>query len=284
MVRADVRDTSALRALFLNVQPDVVVHLAAKTGTRLSFVDRAAFRDVNINGTTSVLSAAEAIGGPHVILMSCGSVYGNVTRAVRETDPARPNSPYAVSKYAAEQVAQQWSQRTGTPVTTLRVFSVYGPRQRPDMAFRQLAARLLRGEAPILYGNPVRDWVHVDDVIRALMAAIRRPHAAGVFNIASGNHYRLSQVIPLLARALDVPVISPELKPATPGSATQRTADITRAAQSLHWVPEVSLRRGLHSFSAWLGERDPVLASAMEPTPLPTSPRAYRVDTSHVVS
>jgi nucleoside-diphosphate-sugar epimerase len=192
---------------------------------------------------------------PRVVQASTSSVYG-ADATGDESSPTRPVSPYGVTKLAAEHLLLAHHEVHGFPVTILRYFSVYGPRQRPDMAYRIFCERLVRGEPITVYGDgsQVRANTYVDDCVAATLAAIDRGRAGAVYNIGGGRPVALRDAIATLAAVLGVePVVRHE--PARPGDQRRTEAHTTKAAAELGWAPVVEPEDGLAREAAWVAER-----------------------------
>jgi len=233
---------------------EVVLHLAGRPGVQTSWGDGfAAHVDGNVLGTQVVLEAALRTGVPRVVLASSSSVYGDVPAGRAHEDAVlQPRSPYGVTKAAAEQLAAVYAQR-GLAVATLRYFTVYGPRQRPDMAFHRIVEAALGGDPFQLRGDgrQVREFTFVDDVVAATVAAAGAdlpPFWIG--NVGGGAATSLIEAIALVEDLTDRPV-PVEVVDAAPGDPRRTAADLTRTAGALGWVPGTSLRAGLAAQVAW---------------------------------
>lgn len=241
----------------LLVGADAVVHLAGQPGVRTSWSDFGRHLDRNVLLTQRVLDAALDVGCGRVVVASSSSVYGHDPgRPSRETDPVRPLHPYGVSKAAAEQVASVYVER-GVDVVCLRYFTVYGPRQRPDMAFHRLIDAACGGPAFPCYSSlhTVRDVTFVEDVVTATLAAVHADLAPGtICNVGGGSPVSLAHVREVLARWTGGPVpVAPQ--PAVAGDPRRTSADLTRAARLLQWSPSTSLEVGLRQQFEWQTRR-----------------------------
>jgi UDP-glucuronate 4-epimerase len=256
LVEGDIRAADAVNHLFVRGGFEGVVHLAGLAGVRESIADPLAFDDVNTRGTLVLLEAARRHGLPRFILASTSSVYG-LSPAIPycEDDPLlTPVSPYGASKIAAEKYAHIYHAVHGLPVVSLRFFTAYGPRQRPDMAFHRFARRMLAGEPIPLYGNgrTSRDYTYISDIVAGVLGALDCPLSYGVFNLGNSVAYTLSEVVSQLGRALDV---EPRLDylPEQAGDPPHTCADIAAAQVALSYNPQVGLEEGLARFAQWLG-------------------------------
>jgi len=262
-IEADIRDAAAISGLERSGPFDAIVHLAGLAGVRSSMDRASEYVDVNVGGTAIVLDFARRHKIPRFVFASSSSVYGEHPRALmRETDPVdRPLSPYAATKQAAEALCHSFVHMTGLGVTVLRFFSVYGPRQRPDMAVHRFASLMTRGEPIPIFGDgsSERDYTFVEDVIRGIVAALDTPGGWDVLNLGCGRPVPLLEMIHLLAAELQV---SPQLvfQPAVRGDVAATCADISRAQLRLGYAPRVEMREGIRAFVSWFkGEGSSVL-------------------------
>jgi len=254
LVEHDIR-LPGLVELFAEVRPEVCFHIAAQADVPTS-VRRPDFdAEVNVVGTVHVLQAAGT--ATDVVFSSTGgAIYGDVERPAREDDPRLPLSPYGVAKLAGEEYLAGWNRLYGTRHTTLRFANVYGPRQETGLEGGVVAIFLnamAAGEETTIYGDggQTRDFVHVDDVVRGLVAA---PGHGGVLNIGSGEE---TSVLQLHERcgAVSGDGRPPVYAPPREGDLRRSVLDVSRAAQELGWRPEVSLDEGLRRTWDWIGSR-----------------------------
>jgi UDP-glucuronate 4-epimerase len=233
----------------------VVFHQAGQPGVRKSW--GAGFADYcehNVKATQRLLEAARTVGTPRVVYASSSSVYGNATSyPTHETDLPGPNSPYGVTKLAAEHLCSLYTANWGVATVSLRYFTVYGPRQRPDMAIRRLADAAVTGAAFTLFGDgrQVRDFTYVSDVVRANMAAAFEDVPPGtVVNIAGGSHADMAELIELVGEIAGAPVAW-HRSAQEAGDVRQTGGSTDRAHEVLGWEPRVSLRDGLAAQVDW---------------------------------
>jgi UDP-glucuronate 4-epimerase len=235
---------------------DVVVHLAAQPGVRASFgAGFARCERDNVLVTQRVLEAALDAGVGRVVLASSSSVYGDAPAyPCREDTPLRPRSPYAVTKRACEDLAGVY-RALGLDVVALRYFTVYGPRQRPDMAVRRMCEAIEGGPAFELFGtgHHVRDFTHVDDAVDATVRALRAP-AGDVLNVGGGESAAMVDVLDRLGHLAGRPV--PLRQGSVQPGDVDRTGADTAALRRLGWRPRTSLIAGLASELAWVRARD----------------------------
>jgi UDP-glucuronate 4-epimerase len=268
LARADIA-AADLAHLLEGVQ--VAFHLAGLPGARRSWGDKfTSYLTVNVLGTQRLLEACTAAEVPRLVFASSSSVYGpgNGTPS-RETDQPLPLSPYGVSKLAAERLCLAYANRPSavTSVVALRYFTVYGPRQRPDMAFSRIMRAALSGRAVPLYGSGAqrRDFTHVTDAVAATIAAASCEARAEVVNVASGRSVPLVQAVRTIASLAGAEV--PSLRRAAqPGDADVTSADLSRARDLLGYQPQVDLPDGLRTQWEWLAAQErpgqPVAAEA----------------------
>lgn len=254
----DVRDGPALQRVFQRAGVTVVVHLAARAGVRPSLADPALYASLNVEGTAAVLEACRCAEVRRVVFGSSSSVYGEATPVpFREDVPAvNPISPYAATKRAGELYCEVYARVYGLRIAALRFFTVYGPRQRPDLAIHKFTRLMAAGRPIHQYGDgsAERDHTHVEDILRGVSGAIAwtdRPEAAcAYFNLGESRTVRLDRLIALIAEALGVrPRI--ERHPMQPGDVPRTCADITRARTHLGYDPQVPIEEGIPRFVTW---------------------------------
>lgn len=262
LVRGSILDEAALGRAFAT-RPDAVVHLAAWAGVRPSIERPALYVRENVDGTVAVMDALRAqprVGGalPKLVFASSSSVYGtNAKVPFEETDPIeQPVSPYAATKRAGELLAYTYHHLFGVDVTCLRFFTVYGPRQRPEMAIHKFARLMLDGKPVPRYGDGTtrRDYTFIADIVQGVLAAIDRCAGFHIYNLGNSRTVTLRELIDLLAAALGVtPTIA--ALPDQPGDVPTTYADVRRATRDLGYHPDYPLERGLAEFAAWLKAR-----------------------------
>jgi nucleoside-diphosphate-sugar epimerase len=245
--------TADLRRLLAGAE--VVFHEAAQPGVRGSWSDGfAEYCSNNVLATQRVLEAALAADVPRVVYASSSSVYGNATEyPVRESHLPHPASPYGVTKLAAEHLCSLYATNYGLATVSLRYFTVYGPRQRPDMAFRRLVDTAITGGSFPLYGSghQVRDFTYVGDVVDAnLLAASCDVPPGSVINIAGGARAELLEVIDMIG-ALVGRRVSVEQLPRQPGDVERTEGCIDSAANLLTWRPRTTMANGLAAMVEW---------------------------------
>jgi UDP-glucuronate 4-epimerase len=255
LVELDIRDGEAVRRLVLDLKPEVIVHLAAKAGVRPSIDAPSVYVDVNVGGTTHLLDAACRLADrPKFVFASSSSVYGDRPDApFRESDPVdHPVSPYAATKKACELMASTFHHLHGLPVTGLRLFTAYGPRNRPDLAISKFTSLIERGEAVPMFGDgeTLRDYTYVGDIVDGIVRAIERSEGSKLYNLGHASPVPLREMIAGLGRALGKPVQIRHL-PEQPGDVKKTHADITLARRELGYEPSTTLEVGLARFVEW---------------------------------
>ncbi|MCU1368942.1 MAG: putative nucleotide sugar epimerase [Ilumatobacteraceae bacterium] len=234
---------------------DAIVNQAATPGLVLSWDDFERYQSCNLGALQRLVAAAMAVGTPHLVQASTSSVYGAEATGP-ESSPAHPVSPYGVTKLAAEQLLHAYGSTAGLPFTVLRYFSVYGPRQRPDMAYRIFCEQLLDGRPITVYGDgrQSRSNTYVSDCVDATVAALHRAPDASTFNIGGGAEVVLLNAVEVLAAELGTaPVI--EHQPARRGDQRRTSADTAKARDLLGWEPKVAPEEGLGAEAAWVSDR-----------------------------
>jgi UDP-glucuronate 4-epimerase len=253
--RGCVTDAALAERLVSDV--DGVLHLAGLAGVRPSFVDPARYAKVNVEGTATLLAAAQKAGLGLFLFASSSSVYGNATPlpASEEAPAIVPESPYAASKRSAELVLSAMLRKSpAMRCPSLRFFTVYGPRQRPEMAITTFLRAILKGEPITMYGDGSmrRDFTHVEDIVRGIVAAAdRAPVGFRPYNLGSGAPITLTDLVSAMGVAAGRPA-TVEHAPVPLGDVDATFADIARARAELGWEPRVALPDGLASVVAWL--------------------------------
>ena len=254
LVEADIRDMEALRRLPGDV--DAIVHLAARAGVRPSIADPVGYQEVNVRGTQNVLEFARERGIRQFVFASSSSVYGiNPNVPWREDDHVLlPISPYASTKVSGELLGHVYSHLHGIRFVALRFFTVYGPRQRPDLAIHKFA-RLMREGKPIpVYGDGStrRDYSYVDDIVEGIVRSIRYDSSGyEVVNLGNDRTITLNELVALLEDTLGVKATI-ERHPDQPGDVPQTWASMARATSLLGELPRTPFPEGLRRFAEWL--------------------------------
>ncbi|MDK2887527.1 MAG: UDP-glucuronate 4-epimerase [Thermoanaerobacter sp.] len=257
LVEADIRDMETLRQR-LSGEYDVIVHLAAKAGVRPSIRDPIGYQEVNVRGTQNLLELAREWGVKQFIFASSSSVYGvNPNVPWREDDCVlMPISPYAATKVAGELLGHVYSHLYGIRFIALRLFTVYGPRQRPDLAIHKFARKMLAGKPIPVYGDGSsrRDYTYIDDVIQGIRATMEYTQSFyEVINLGNNRTVSLLEMIHALEDALGLKA-QLEFYPEQPGDVPQTWASLTKAERLLGFHPKTNFLNGLAQFRIWLNE------------------------------
>ena len=269
LVEVDTRDGPAVDEAFRAAAPTVVFDLAARAGVRPALADPEGYLDVNVRGRQHTLAATAATGA-RLVYASSSSIYGDDPRRPFREDQARglPLSPYAATKVAGEALVHAHHAATGLPVGVARLFTVYGPRQRPDLAICTFARQMLDGEPVVLFGGGAltRDYTYVDDVVDAFTRLASTDHPWLVVNVGSGRPVSTIEVVDQLERALGTRA-DRRSGPPQPGDVAATFADISRAADLLGWAPRVSFDDGIQRFCDWYRSAVGPSRSTGSPTP-----------------
>jgi UDP-glucose 4-epimerase len=253
LIKADILNLERMRRTVAGA--DVVVHLAAQAGVRFSVANPLKSHTVNALGTLNLLVACRDSGVRRLVNSSSSSVYGNAKRLpVKEDDPLEPVSPYAASKMIAELYCRQFNELYGLKTISLRYFTVYGPRQRPDMAIRIFTDRILGNQKPQIFGDgeQTRDFTFISDVVQAINASIDCGNAKGIsLNICSGRRITVNRLVSNILQICDREDIEPEYLPEQPGDVEHTWGDNALARRILNWEPKVDIEEGLQRFVEW---------------------------------
>ncbi len=253
LIEGDILDIGVLEECMTEV--DIVFHLAAQAGVRFSVEHPMTTHRVNVTGTINVLEAARDTGVERVINASSSSVYGDADELpVSEESDLDPISPYAASKFSAEAYCRLYAELFGVDTLSLRYFTVYGPRQRPDMAIRTFVDRVRKGLPPQVFGDgeQTRDFTYISDVVDAnYMAMTSSVPENRVLNICSGDNIEINELVQLILDIMGEEEISPEYLPDQPGDVEHTWGDNSLAREVLGWGPSVSLKGGLTKFIEW---------------------------------
>jgi UDP-glucuronate 4-epimerase len=259
LIEGDIRDEQAMRRLLGETRPDVLVHLAARAGVRPSIEQPVLYADVNVVGTTVLLEAAREHGVNRLVIASSSSVYGNTARTpFSEDDPCiHPVSPYAATKRAAELVCDTYA--TLYPqlrIISLRFFTVYGPRQRPDLAIHKFT-RLITAGKPIPFfgdGSYSRDYTYITDTLQGILGAVDRTREVSlrheIYNLGESATTTLTRLVEMIEQAVGQ---SAELNrlPPQPGDVERTYANISLARERLGYAPAVPIEAGIPMFVDW---------------------------------
>jgi UDP-glucuronate 4-epimerase len=254
LIEADIRDDVRLRTV-LTGEYDVIVHLAAKAGVRPSIKDPVAYQEVNVRGTQNLLELTRQWGIKQFVFASSSSVYGvNPKVPWREDDHVLlPISPYASTKVSGELLGHVYSHLYGIRFVALRFFTVYGPRQRPDLAIHKFAHLLREGKPLPVYGDGAtrRDYTFVEDIVRGIRAAMDysgTPYE--VINLGNNRTVSLMEMIGVLEEVCGRKAVL-DRQPDQPGDVPQTWADLTKAKALLGYLPQTDFKTGAKRFYDW---------------------------------
>ncbi|MEP6777747.1 MAG: GDP-mannose 4,6-dehydratase [Chthoniobacterales bacterium] len=254
--QVDLRDNGAVRSLFHREKFDTIAHLAARAGVRPSIAQPQLYYDTNVNGTLHLLEAARLTGVERFLFASSSSVYG-VSKVVPFSENlhlVQTISPYAATKVAAEFLCSTYSHLYKMRVLALRFFTVYGARQRPDLAIHQFTRRILAGDPIDQFGDGTtrRDYTYIDDIIQGVMGALKYEGQAlfDIFNLGENETIQLKDLIAELERALGRKA-KVNVLPEQPGDVPLTCADISKAKRLLGYDPKTPLSDGLPKFVDW---------------------------------
>lgn len=250
----DIQCKATVLDVMRAVQPDAVIHLAARAGVRPSLEEPELYVKTNVLGTVHVLEAMRTFGVSRLVFASSSSVYGDRVRVPFSEDsmPGPSVSPYAATKLAGEELIHTYSHLYGIRAVCLRFFTVYGPRQRPDLAIHKFYGLLRTGRPVPVYGDgsTSRDYTYIADIVRGVRASLDLNCEFDVINLGGGSPVRVRDLVEWIADVLGVPPVYRTLPP-QPGDVRQTCADVSKARRLLGFTPEVGLRTGLSLFHEW---------------------------------
>jgi UDP-glucuronate 4-epimerase len=259
IVRGTLTDARAVEDLFAVAQFDQVIHLAARAGVRPSLEDPVLYQEVNVTGTVRLLEAARKRGVKKITIASSSSVYGvNSKSPFSESDPIfHPISPYAASKLACEALGHVYHHLYKMDIAMLRFFTVYGPRQRPDLAICKFVERITHGKPIPVFGDgsTARDYTYVSDTVAGIIACTQKEFGYEVFNLGNSDAVKLSYLIELLEKAVGKKAII-DRQPMQPGDVPFTCADISKAQRLLGYNPKVKIEEGIPRFVEWFTKHE----------------------------
>jgi UDP-glucuronate 4-epimerase len=262
LIEGDINVAADLDRAFGHAPFLGVIHLAARAGVRPSIKNPTLYNEVNVVGTGKLVERALQHESGHFVHASSSSVYGSRSAVpFREDDPAdTPSSPYAATKRSNELALHAFHHLYGLPVTCLRFFTAYGPRQRPEMAIHKFAELIETGQPVPIYGDgrARRDYTFIDDVVDGVLRALDQPHGYRIYNLGTTETTELGHLAERIAAHLERPLRVQHL-PEQPGDVPVTCADITRAVEELGYEPAVKLETGLARFTSWFRERRAVI-------------------------
>ena len=255
LVEADIRDAERMAEVFAETPFDVIVHLAARAGVRPSLTEPELYAETNINGTLNLLELARKHNIKQFVFGSSSSVYGINTKVPFAEDDRihQPISPYAATKAAGELICHTYTHLYGIRCICLRFFTVYGARQRPDLAIHKFSRLISEGKPIQVFGDGsmLRDYTYIDDIIQGVRAAIDYEASDyEVFNLGESQTVALSDLISLLERSLDMQAII-DRQPMQPGDVPATFADITKSRALLGYNPQTKIEDGIPKFVEW---------------------------------
>jgi len=259
IVEGDFRDTELVERLFDEGRFEVVVHLGAMAGVRPSLLDPLHYEDVNMRGTLNLLEATRKREGVRFVFASSSSVYGSSEDVPfkEDADIHHPVSPYAATKRAGELMCYTFHHLYGIPTTCLRFFTVYGPRQRPEMAIHKFVRMTLRGEPIPFFGDGTtrRDYTYVDDIVDGVVRSIDRCEGYEIYNLGESETTSLSELVQAIGEVCGrAPVL--DRQPMQPGDVVVTYADISKARERLGYAPRTLVAEGLRHFHSWFLEME----------------------------
>jgi UDP-glucuronate 4-epimerase len=256
LVEADIRDQAAMNKV-VGKGVDIIVHLAAKAGVRPSIEQPLLYADVNVNGTAALLEAAKEHKVGKFIFGSSSSVYGNNEKVPFSEDDNVdfPISPYAATKKAGELICHAYHHLYGISLTCLRYFTVYGPRQRPDLAIHKFSRLIEQGKPIPVYGDGTmsRDFTYIDDIIDGTVAAMEKCNGFHIYNLGESRPITVNDLVAEIEKALGKKAIK-EYVPPQPGDVERTYADVSKAVNELGYNPSTDIDVGLAKFVTWLRE------------------------------
>jgi len=259
-IHGDLTDHTAVEELFGSVKFDQVIHLAARAGVRPSLAEPALYQRVNVEGTVNILEAARRHNVKKIIIASSSSVYGvNAKVPFSESDPIfSAISPYAASKLACEALGHVYHHIYGLDVVMLRFFTVYGPRQRPDLAIYKFAQLISAGKPIPVFGDgsTARDYTFITDTLDGIMACTRKEFGFEIFNLGESQTVTLAQLIELLEKSLGQKAVI-DRQPPQPGDVPITFADVSKARTRLDYHPRVKIAEGIPIFVDWFRKNKP---------------------------
>jgi UDP-glucuronate 4-epimerase len=254
LIRADIRDKAGMEDIFREARPELVIHLAAMAGVRPSIADPFLYYDVNVKGTLTLLETMRHSGVTRMIFASSSSVYGNNSKIpFSESDPVdNPISPYAASKRACELLCSTYHSLYQFEIFCLRFFTVYGPRQRPDLAIHSFTSKIIDNRPVQVFGdgNTYRDYTYIDDALEGISNSISHLKGFKIYNIGESRRVSLTEVIETIEDVLGKKAIK-EFLPPQAGDVNATYADISKARKELDYHPSYDFRKGIEEFIRW---------------------------------
>jgi UDP-glucuronate 4-epimerase len=258
MFHADICDTTAVNEIFDEFRPDAVIHLAARAGVRPSLEQPLLYERVNVYGTMALLEAARRTATEKFVFASSSSIYGAANRVPFSEEDYQnlPISPYAATKLAGEKICYTWSHLYKMNIVCLRFFTVYGPRQRPDLAIRKFVEKISRGERIPVFGDGSmgRDYTFVEDTVQGIMAALYHDTRYDIFNLGNSHPVTLLEMIETIETAVGEKARI-DWQPEQAGDVPITYADISKAERMLGYSPRVKFQDGIRRFVEWSSQQ-----------------------------
>jgi UDP-glucuronate 4-epimerase len=250
----DIRDKAALNSIFSSNKIEIVIHLAAKAGVRPSIESISEYYDVNVNGTVNLLESMKTYGVMKMLFASSSSIYGNNTKVpFSENDRVdNPISPYASTKKSGELLSHVYSHLYNFDITCLRFFTVFGPRQRPDLAIHKFT-KLIDEGIPIPFygdGNTSRDYTYIDDIVNGISCALNSLGGYRIYNLGESSVINLKKLVETIEKLLGKKAILKFL-PLQPGDVKTTYADISKARNEIGYAPKFDIEMGIVEFIKW---------------------------------
>jgi len=256
--QVDICNQEQMKEIFIKEKPDSVIHLAARAGVRPSLSQPILYEQVNVIGTINLLELCRQMPVKNFVFASSSSVYGiNSKLPFSETDPInQPISPYATTKRSGELLAFNYSHLYNLPITCLRFFTVYGPRQRPEMGIHKFTRKIFNDEPIEIYGNGEsrRDYTYIDDIVTGVINALDRVKQFAIYNLGESSPINLSDLVLTIEQAIGKKAITKHL-PEQPGDVPITFADISLAKTELDFNPKTDIKTGISYFIDWYKEK-----------------------------
>jgi UDP-glucuronate 4-epimerase len=254
LVTGDIRNSEHLSEVFTKNRIELIIHLAARAGVRPSISDPLLYQDVNVRGTIFLLEACKKYEIKDFIFASSSSVYGENQRVPfsEEDLDIQPISPYGVTKRAGELLCYSYHHLYGINIACLRIFTAYGPRQRPEMAIHKFTRLIDQGEEIPMYGDGSsrRDYTYIDDLIEGIMAAIHHHKGFEIYNLGESQTTSLKELIQLIEKTLGKKA-NVKMREPQPGDVSITYADISKAERMLGYCPRIKIEEGIKRFVGW---------------------------------
>ncbi|MBN9656776.1 MAG: GDP-mannose 4,6-dehydratase [Acidobacteria bacterium] len=251
----DVCDQAAVERLMGVFRPEAVIHLAARVGVRPSLTEPLLYQRVNVEGTAVVLECARRYGVGRFVFASSSSVYGTANQVpfLEDDTLLRPMSPYAATKIAGEALCHSYAHLYGISTTCLRFFTVYGPRQRPDLAIRRFVENISAGRPIPVFGDGAtgRDYTYVEDIVDGIVRALGQDHGFEIYNLGNSQPVLLREMIATIERVLGREAVI-DRQPMQPGDMLVTCASIEKARRALGYQPATSFEAGIRATADWL--------------------------------